>query len=78
MRFHKKCLQGIDSVSQVLDEECSNTKEGKEILNWTEKMNEAFLSCQEIMRNPRTLVIPRREDQLVQVADGALHLPAIG
>ena len=30
------------------------------------------------MKNPQTLVLPRKEDQLVQVADGALHLPAIG
>ena len=34
--------------------------------------------CQKLMKNPKTLVVPRKGNQLVQVADGALHLPAIG
>ena len=41
-------------------------------------MTEAFLKCQEIMKDLRSVVVPRKDDQLVQVSDGALHLLAIG
>ena len=78
MRFHKRCLQGMDNITQPLDEACPNTMEGKEKIEWTEKMTSAFEECQKLMKNPKTLVVPRKGDQLVQVADGALHLPAIG
>ena len=78
MRFHKRCLQGMDNITQLLDEACPNTSEGKEEIKWTEEMTSAFEECQKLMKNPKTLVVPRKGDQLVQVADGALHLPAIG
>ena len=78
MRFHKRCLRGLDNVSQPLDEACPNTKDGKDKIVWTSEMDTAFLECQKIMKDPKTIIIPRKDDQLVQIADGALHLPAIG
>ena len=78
MRFHKRCLRGLDNVSQPLNEACPNTKDGKDKIVWTSEMNTAFLECQKIMKDPKTVIIPRKDDQLVQIADGALHLPAIG
>ena len=68
----------MDNITQPLDEACPNTMEGKEKIEWTEKMTSAFEECQKLKKKPKTLVVPRRGDQLVQVADGALHLPAIG
>ena len=78
MRFHKRCLQGVDNVSQPLDEACPATKSGKDKIDWTPEMTTAFEKCQEIMKSPKSVVVPRTDDQLVQVADGALHLPAVG
>ena len=35
MRFHKRCLQGVDNVSKPLDEACPSTKSGKDKIEWT-------------------------------------------
>jgi hypothetical protein len=78
MRFHKRCLPGVDNVSQPLDEACPSTTAGKDKIVWTEAMNTSFQQCQEIMKHPKAVVVPRKDDQLVQVGDAALHLPAIG
>ena len=68
----------MDNITHLLDEAYPNTSEGKEEIKWTEEMMSAFEECQKLMKRPKNLVVPRKGNQLVQVADGALHLPAIG
>ena len=78
MRIHKRCLQGVDNVSKPLDEACPSNISGREKVNWTPEMKQAFRQCQEILKSPKAVVVPRTSDQLVQIGDGALSLPATG
>ena len=78
MRIHKRCLQGVDNFSKPLDEACPSNQSGKLKIEWTPDMREAFKKCQEVMKSPKAVVVPRTSDQLVQVGDGALSLPATG
>ena len=41
-------------------------------------MKEAFGKCQDIMKNPHSLIVPWKDDKLVKKSDRALHLSAIG
>ena len=43
-----------------------------------ESNDHSIFGMSKIMKDPKTVVIPRKDNQLVQIADGALHLPAIG
>ena len=78
MRIHKRCLRGVDNFSQSLDEACPSNLPGKQKVEWTDQMKKAFRKCQEVMKSPDAVVVPRTTDQLVQVGDGALSLPATG
>lgn len=75
MRFHKRCL---DNFSQPLDEGCPSNLPGTTPIVWTPQMEEAFSACQNIMKKPASVIGPHRTDQLIQIADGALNLPAVG
>jgi len=41
-------------------------------------MKSVFKKCVLILKDHQTLVVPREEDQLVQIAEGVLYLLAIG
>ena len=78
MRIHKKCLRGLDNISQPLDEACPSSKPSNELIEWSEDMLEAFHQCQDLMKRPESIVVPKTSDTLVQVGDGCLKLPAVG
>ena len=46
-----RCLQGLDNVSQVLDEACPDTLEEQVGLNWMRGKAVAFMMCQEIRKD---------------------------
>ena len=78
IRIHKKCLRGLDNISQPLDEACPATISSNHQIEWTEDMKKAFVKCQEILKRPESIVVPRTSDTLVQVGDGCMKLPAVG
>ena len=78
IRIHKKCLHGLDNISQPLDEACPSTISSSQPIDWTEEMKKAFVDCQELLKKPESIVVPRTSDVLVQVGDGCLKLPAVG
>ena len=41
-------------------------------------MKEALLECHELLKKPKSIVVPRTSDILIQVGDGCLKLPAVG
>ena len=78
MRIHKRCLRGLDNISKPLDEACPSSKSSNDLINWDEEMIDAFHKCQELLKNPQSIVIPKTTDTLIQVGDGCLKLPAVG
>ena len=78
IRIHKKCFRGLDNISQPLDEACPSSVSSTQQIEWTEKMKQAFVECQELLKKPESLVVPRTSDTLVQVGDGCMKLPAVG
>ena len=78
MRIHKKCLRGLDNISQPLDEACPSTKASSDTIDWNDDMIESFHQCQELLKRPESIVVPKTSDILVQVGDGCLKLPAVG
>ena len=77
MRIHKRCLLGLDNISKPLDEACPSSKSSNDLINWDEEMIDAFHKCQELLKNPQSIVIPKTTDTLIQVGDGCLKLPAV-
>lgn len=78
MRICKDMLPGLDVISQPLDNAVPSTLSGSSTVEWTTEMREAFSKCQEIMKVPKAIVVPKPSDCLIQVSDGALKYPAIG
>ena len=41
-------MRGVDEVSRIIEEACPITKEGREVLVWSEEMKEVFEKCQDM------------------------------
>ena len=53
-------------------------KASSDILQWTDDLTEAFHDSQSHLHDNRSITIPRPDDQLWIVTDGAEKLPGIG
>ena len=41
-------MRGVVEVSRIIEEACPITKEGREVLVWSEEMKEVFEKCQDM------------------------------
>ena len=73
VRFNEVCLNSRDlaNATELLDELTPATREGKEEIVWTERLDEAFKKVQEVCQNPLTISVPRKGDHLFLAGDAA-------
>ena len=73
VRFNEICLNSKDlaDATELLDEQTPATKAGKEVIEWTNVLDEAFEQVQEICKNPLTVYVPKKGDSLFLVGDAA-------
>ena len=81
VRFNEICLNSkeLANATELLDEQTPATRAGKEVIEWNQKLDEAFVKVQNICKNPQTIFVPKRGDSLFLVGDAApSHGPGIG
>ena len=73
VRFNEVCLPSkkLANATELLDELTPSTKSGKDVIEWNEKLVEAFEEVQEICKEPLNVYVPRKGDFLYLVGDAA-------
>ena len=73
----KACIPQYSTLLADL-ETAVGGRDSHERIVWTEELKLAFLGAQSALKNPRSITIPRRSDQLIITTDGAVHNGGIG
>ena len=60
-----------------LDHVAAN-RQSKDTISWTEELSAAFHNAQRALSSAQVITLPRTEDQLWIVTDGAVRYPGIG
>jgi hypothetical protein len=72
-----RVIPGCSALLSKLDEAAAG-RQSKDKLQWTDELHAAFGKAQAALSTARTITLPRPDDQLWIVTDGALRNPGIG
>ena len=80
VRFNEVCLPGakLAQFTKLLDEEIPAVRSGKEDVVWNAELLHNFKQVQAILRQPISVTIPRKGDQVYLATDACTTLPAGG
>ena len=71
------CIPNYSTYLSEL-EACVAGKESKDKIVWTESMIKSFKSAQTALKNPKTITLPKPDDQLILVSDASNSPAAVG
>ena len=77
IQVHANSIPGLINASHLLHELTGNDKKSTEHINWTPTLRQSFNQTQTLLKQPKTIHIPKPTDQLILVPDAAKVLPAI-
>ena len=72
-----RVLKGCSSVIAPLDDSVAGRASNDKI-KWSDTLSTAFKTAQELLSKCQSVTLPRRDDQLWIVTDGAVRSPGIG
>ena len=80
VRFHEICLpsKALAAATELLDKQIPSSRPGKDEISWDSELNTAFITVQDILKQPEIVHVPNHNDQLFLCSDGALSGPALG
>ena len=73
VRFNEICLNSKDlaDATEHLDAIIPASKQGSELIEWNDLLNESFTKVQEVCKNPLKIYVPKRDDHLYIIGDAA-------
>ena len=72
-----RVIPGCSSLLSPLDDAIAG-RESKEAIQWMEDLHTTFRNAQQALATARTITLPKPDDQLWIVTDGAVRKPGIG
>ena len=72
-----RVLSGCSALLAQLDDSVAGRK-SKESIQWTDDLRTSFHNAQAALSSARTITLPKPEDQLWIVTDGAVRKPGLG
>lgn len=77
-RFLSRVLKGYASILAPLEKAVAGNKSGKDEIQWTDTLTEAFYGAQSALKDNRTLTVPKPDDTLWIVTDASVQPGAVG
>ena len=71
-KFISRVLPRYSELLQALETVCGN-RSSSEKINWTEELLESFKLCKEHLKKAKSIVLPKREEQLYITTDAAIN-----
>ena len=80
IRFNAICLPGakLSASTRLLDEQIPSTRSGKDHIDWSPSLIQAFHNTQDILKSPLAVTMPRKGDTPFIATDASTSLPAGG
>ena len=77
-RFISRVLKGYATILAPLEKTVCGAKSGKDQIQWTDELSQAFQHAQDALKDCKTLTVPVPEDTLWIITDASVQPGAVG